>query len=139
MTSSGRTRSKKNIDLELNQESDLPDVLIDSERIQQAVSGILSNAIKFTPKRVQNEDGSPKENKVSVTVSKSRFGIDIMMSDNGPGIPKDALNRIFKMGERAIADEVEGHGIGLAVHKAIILAHGGKISVESRGGPAPHS
>ncbi len=56
----------------------------------------------------------------------------IMISDNGPGIPQDQINKIFNLFESTKG--ARGTGIGLAVSQKIIREHGGEISIESESG-----
>ena len=100
---------------------------IDTTRSAQAVSNLLSNAIKYSPKGgeiVVKLEEKPKEVLVSV-------------SDQGVGIPKEHLGRLFQPFYRVQGHEtrkIEGLGLGLALTRAIVEAHGGKIEVTSEPG-----
>jgi PAS domain S-box-containing protein len=99
----------------------LPPVHGDRDRLEQVLSNLLGNAFKFTP-----EGG-----RVMVQAHKLGASVQIMVEDSGPGIPAADLPRIFDRywrGDRASRD---GAGLGLAICKGIVDAHGGNISVES--------
>jgi len=100
------------------------EVVCDAERIQQVISNLLSNAIKAAP-------GSD----VRVTVDKFEHEIQINVTDNGAGIRADHLPHIFSsffhVDKKTTA--VKGSGLGLAVAKGWVEAHGGKIWAESNG------
>jgi two-component system phosphate regulon sensor histidine kinase PhoR len=100
----------------------LPMVLADAERIQQVVTNLLHNAIKFTP-----AGGT-------VTVSVEPLGDEVIISvrDTGVGIPSDDVPRIFERFYKADrARSGGGTGLGLAIAKHIVQGHGGRIWVES--------
>jgi PAS domain S-box-containing protein len=99
----------------------LPPVNGDRDRLDQVLSNLLGNAFKFTP-----EDGQ-----VVVRARKVDASVEITVEDSGLGIPAADLPRIFDRywrGDRASRD---GAGLGLAICKGIVDAHGGKIWVES--------
>jgi signal transduction histidine kinase len=102
----------------------LPPVLADRERSLQVFSNLIGNALKFTP-----EGGE-------VTLSAQREGQEIVfaVSDTGSGIPPDDLPRIFDRFWQATRDARAGAGLGLAISRGIVQAHGGKIWVESKVG-----
>ena len=95
---------------------------IDAKLIVQVLINIIDNAIKYTP------PGS------DIEIGWSRRGsfIDISIADNGPGIPDEAKPHIFDMfysASNQIADSRRSMGLGLALCKSIVNAHGGEISV----------
>jgi PAS domain S-box-containing protein len=101
--------------------SGLPLVSGDRDRLDQVLSNLLGNAFKFTP-----EGG-----RVMVRARKVNGSVQITVKDSGQGIPAADLPRIFDRywrGDRASRD---GAGLGLAICKGIVDAHGGKIWVES--------
>ena len=88
------------------------------------LNNLLSNALKFTP-----EGG-----RVSVSVRSEGDRSIVEVSDNGVGIPAAEQGRLFERffrSSRATEDAIPGTGLGLAITKAIVEAHGGRISVES--------
>ena len=91
------------------------------EQIQRVLFNLIQNAIRHTP-----ADGS-----VVVRAARATEGaIDIEVADSGPGIPRDERERIFEPffrgGDRAVRSD-GGAGLGLAISRAIIQAHGGRI------------
>ena len=115
--------NKSEVNLCLEIEPNLPETVFDSDRIIQAVTNLVSNAIKFTPTQG------------NVTVSLRRQGDELVIrvSDTGMGVPQEALPRIFDRFYRVNrpGKEIKGTGLGLAIVKRIIDAHGGRIEVES--------
>lgn len=94
----------------------------DSERLAQTITNLLANAIQY------NHDGG--EVKVSV---KPESGMAVLtVSDTGQGIPAEDLPRVFERFYRADQSRSSGNaGLGLAISKAIVSAHGGTIDVAS--------
>jgi signal transduction histidine kinase len=105
----------------------LPVVPADAARVLQVVANLLSNAIKFT------QPGG------EVTLRASATPTDVVVSvvDTGPGIPPEHVPHIFDRFWRAHhtsnGSQARGAGLGLAIAKGIVEAHGGRIWVESRG------
>jgi two-component system sensor histidine kinase GlrK len=115
----------KKIILESKSTERLPIVKIDGERILQALRNIVGNAIKFTP-----EGG-----RVSVLARTVDQGVEVSVSDTGPGIPEESLATIFEKFKQARPKGTyknKGTGLGLAIAKQIITSHGGKIWAESK-------
>jgi PAS domain S-box-containing protein len=99
----------------------LPDVACDKSRIVQALSNLLGNAVKYTP-----------EGGAIIVRGRAREGELVMsVSDNGPGIPPEALPRIFDRYWQAEATNSVGAGLGLAIAKGIAEAHGGRLWAET--------
>jgi len=98
----------------------------DRSRLQQAVSNLLQNAVKFTP-----EGGS-----IIVTVSGLNGTLDLRVTDTGRGIRPDAVGRIFepfRQDDAASADSHRGLGLGLSIVRHIVERHGGEVAAESEG------
>lgn len=99
----------------------------DRVRMEQAISNVIDNAIKYTP------DGG----KVIVTVRKRPEGVDITVSDTGIGIPPEHLahvfNRFYRV-DKARSRKAGGSGLGLAIVKHTMLLHGGAVSIDSEHG-----
>ncbi len=106
--------------------SDLPPVLADPERIRQVLINLLDNAIKYTP----------DHGKLLISaLHRKTQEVQVSVSDDGPGIPLDAQDRIFEDRFRLQRDiDKEGYGIGLALCRRIVQAHCGKIWVDSTPG-----
>ena len=100
-----------------------PWVNVDYSQMSRAITNLVSNAIKYT------------KDEISITVSSDETIVNIHIMDNGVGIEKNNLERIFErfwQEDRANkASGVKGFGIGLSYADEIISRHGGKISVES--------
>ncbi len=112
--------------LSLNVPDDLPPVDFDYVEIDQALSNLIENAVKHTPPGT--------EVVVSVRVSGQAAEVDV--ADHGPGIPAAALPHLFDAFFRSPSEGVspKGSGLGLAVARGLIEAHGGRIWAENRPG-----
>ena len=102
-------------------------VFADEDRLVQIATNLITNAIKF----------SPKDGIVRVCAEDLPGGVEITVVDQGRGIPKEVVGRIFdrfKQVENADCKEKGGTGLGLAICKALVELHGGTISVESEFG-----
>jgi PAS domain S-box-containing protein len=102
-------------------------VMADPMRLEQALSNLISNALKFTP-----EGGT-----VTVAVDSTDGRVRLSVADTGPGINPPDLDRIFERFYRttaAIDQAVQGSGLGLAIAKAMIEEQGGRIDVSSTPG-----
>jgi PAS domain S-box-containing protein len=99
----------------------------DALKLEQVLSNLIGNALKFTP----------KGGKVSiVTRNEPNNGLAIEVSDTGIGIPADALSRIFspfEQGDSSIHARYGGLGLGLSIARTLIKAQGGTLEVESEG------
>jgi PAS domain S-box-containing protein len=98
----------------------------DPQRLQQVVSNLLTNALKFTPER-----GS-----VEVRLERLDSYAQILVRDSGVGIPQDLLPRIFdrfQQGDSSTTRTHSGLGLGLAIAKHLVEQHGGQIAAASNG------
>jgi two-component system phosphate regulon sensor histidine kinase PhoR len=101
---------------------DLPQIMVDADRIRQVVINLVHNAIKFTP----------AGGFVTVTARVVHDGIVVSVADTGIGIPAEDLPRIFERFYKADrARSGGGTGLGLAIAKHTIQAHNGRLWVES--------
>jgi signal transduction histidine kinase len=99
--------------------------LYDEERIQQVLANLIKNSIRAV---------QPKTGKVEVLVEDYKNDYKIYVRDNGKGIPKTAMDKIFKkfyQADTSTTREKGGSGLGLAICKGIIEAHGSEIQFES--------
>jgi signal transduction histidine kinase/CheY-like chemotaxis protein len=99
------------------------DVMADRQRVVQVLSNLLSNAIKF----------SPPGGHVALDLQQSDRDLCVAISDQGPGIPESDRQHIFDKYWRT-QGERGGEGLGLAIAKWLIEAHGGRIGVDSQPG-----
>lgn len=93
----------------------------DETKLIRVWDNLITNAIKYS------EEGS----KVSVTIKQTQNDIIFSVKDEGIGIRQEDMEKIFDIFYRTKDKDVKGYGIGLSISKAIITAHGGKITVES--------
>ncbi|HJQ52344.1 MAG TPA: PAS domain S-box protein [Gemmatimonadaceae bacterium] len=109
------------IRMETNVEDNLPLVVADAARVQQVLSNLVGNAVKFTPRAG------------TITVCAERIDGEVRFSviDTGPGIPAEQLPHIFGRFWQAKTSDRRGIGLGLAIAKGIVEAHNGRIWVES--------
>lgn len=102
-------------------------VEVDTDKLTQVIDNIISNALKYSP------DGG----NIRFGCTQNGHTLTVMISDDGMGIPKENLTRIFERFyrvDRARARSMGGTGLGLAIAKDMIAAHGGKIWAESEEG-----
>jgi two-component system phosphate regulon sensor histidine kinase PhoR len=117
----------KGIHLDLEPLSELPPVLANKRSIEEVISNLLTNAIKYTP-----EGG-----RVMVSAADERDYVHISVKDTGFGIAQEDLDRIFERFYRVKNDQtrfISGTGLGLAIVKSIVEAHNGMVRVESEMG-----
>jgi two-component system sensor histidine kinase GlrK len=96
---------------------------VDGPRMEQVFDNLLSNALKFTP-----VNGAIV---LRVETDSRAGGVRVSVSDTGPGIPADDLPRIFDRFYQGARRSGVGSGLGLALVKKVIEAHGGHLSVRS--------
>ena len=102
----------------------LPRVSADSARIQQVLSNLVGNAVKFTP----------RQGRITIAAEAIDGEVRFAVIDTGPGIPAEQLPHIFGRFWQAKASDRRGIGLGLAIAKGIVEAHQGRIWVESHVG-----
>jgi signal transduction histidine kinase len=113
---------EKNIRLDVQIEVGLPKVLADGERIQQALSNLVGNAIKFTP----------PGGKIVIAARGDADEVRVSVADTGIGIPEEQVPKVFDRYWQSARTDRQGAGLGLAITKGIIEAHGGSIWLESK-------
>jgi PAS domain S-box-containing protein len=123
-----RLESVTNIhEFEVDFAPDFPEVYADPERMEEVLTNLVDNAIKY----------SPEGGKIAITGRTNRDHVEVTVSDNGIGIPRRELGRVFerfRRGENSQVQKVRGMGLGLYICKSIVEAHGGKIEVSSEAG-----
>jgi signal transduction histidine kinase len=120
----------KSIQLRTEMSQELPSVYGDREKVEQILTNLLGNAVKFTP-----EGGEVIVSAKSLDVQERRLAISV--GDTGIGIPEDQLERIFEkfhQVEGSLHRSVSGTGLGLAITKGLVEANYGTIWVESEVG-----
>lgn len=116
--------AERNVRLESQVETELPLLQADEQLLAQALSNLVSNAIKY----------SPPETEVVIAVHFSRDNFVLSVRDQGFGIQPEAQERIFEKFfrlERDTSSNIVGTGLGLSLVKEIVEQHGGRITVES--------
>ncbi len=114
----------KPLALEIEFPEGLPRILADAGRVVQVVSNVVGNAVKFTPAGGH------------IRVRATGLGDEVLIevADTGPGVPADQLPHVFDRFWQARRTGRVGIGLGLAIAKGIVEAHGGHIGVESTEG-----
>jgi len=108
--------------LSINAPADLPQILGESDQLVQVMANILTNANNHT-----------KNGAITVSVERMANDIKITVKDNGTGIPRPLLPRVFERGVTGSVD-TGGTGMGLPISQSIIKYHGGDIAIESKQG-----
>jgi signal transduction histidine kinase len=117
-------RPDRNVAVEAEIADDLPAVAADRERMHQVLFNLVDNAIRFTP------DGGA----VTISADRHNGSVEVHVSDTGAGIAPEHLPRLFERFYRvdtARSREDGGTGIGLAIARSVVEAHGGHIEAES--------
>lgn len=119
------TAKERGITLKMEVPDDLPPVVADSAQVGHVLANLLSNALKYT---------SPG-GEVSISAESAEDTVCFAVSDTGRGIPPQYLDRVFEQFFRVPGQEAGvGEGLGLAIAKEIVEAHGGTINAKSREG-----
>ncbi len=117
---------EKKIRITLEVEKDLPPAYVDADKIRQVLVNILRNAYEAV------EEGGQIEISLRLNRQKDRPGFEILISDNGCGIPEKDWENIF---EPFFTTKSSGAGLGLANARRILEQHGGSIRVVKKEGP----
>ena len=119
----GGARNSVEVDLA----PDLPRIVADRQRLAQVLTNLLSNASK----------NSPDQSAIRVSASVEDVYVAISVSDKGRGVPAERLPHLFRKYSRIDSEDpgrhLAGEGLGLAICKGIVEAHGGRIRAESGG------
>ncbi len=118
---------KGKIKMSIDPEKDLLEVKADKAHIKHVIRNLINNAIKF------NREGG----EIIIEAEKKKDKVEICIKDTGIGIHKDKLHKIFHkfyQVDSSTSRHYSGTGMGLALVKEIVEAHGGEVSVESKEG-----
>jgi CheY-like chemotaxis protein len=116
----------KKIELRLSRQSSAATVLGDSDRLQQVVWNLVSNAVKFTP----------RGGRVEVWIGRVGTALHLRVSDTGQGIAPDFLPHVFERFRQAAGGprpSQTGLGLGLSIVKQLVELHGGTVEADSPG------
>ncbi|GAK51450.1 putative adenylate/guanylate cyclase [Candidatus Moduliflexus flocculans] len=117
---------EKGLELRMDFPENLPEVRGDLDKVEQIITNLLGNAVKFT-----------REGSVTVSAQQEGDMVKILVKDTGIGIPREAQERIFSPFEQADGSttrEFGGTGLGLAISKELVELHRGEIGVISEPG-----
>ena len=121
----GAKARERHQELIIEVEPSAPSLYADERALKQILINLVSNAVKFTP------DGG----RITVLGSRARCGsFQIMVEDNGPGIPREKLDKIFKpfsQVDNRYDRQGGGTGLGLALVRGLTELHGGRAWLES--------
>ncbi|HLE89893.1 MAG TPA: ATP-binding protein, partial [Anaerolineales bacterium] len=126
---------RKNISLDLDIASTLPNIEVDPGRMTQVLTNILDNALRHTP-----EGG-----RITLSAKQVDDQVELSVQDSGPGLKTEDLDRIFERFYRTDSSRQRdgavpgGSGLGLAIAKSIVQAHGGQLSAETSARLSPGS
>jgi|GEM_PF-4009701 len=118
---------EKSIEMAFKLEDNLPTIKADFNQLEHVFRNLIHNAFKFCEKGCE----------VSIETKKTKDTVAVYVNDCGIGISEDRLNHIFEplyQGDPTSTRSYEGTGMGLAVAKEIVEAHGGRITAESKVG-----
>ena len=108
------------VSIDAVQDEPVPEVMGDRDRLEQVITNLLSNALKY----------SPPEKTVRIRVTAVNNVVRVAVSDQGQGIPGDQLQRVFDRFQQ-LAGAKKGTGLGLTIARALVEQHHGRIWVES--------
>jgi two-component system OmpR family sensor kinase/two-component system sensor histidine kinase BaeS len=116
--------SEKGVAITVEAASDLQTVSADPQRLSQVIGNLVSNALRYVP-----EGG-----RVAITARSVAGGVELAVSDNGPGVPEADLPRLFDRfwrGEKSRSRAAGGAGLGLAIARQLVETQGGAIAASN--------
>jgi two-component system sensor histidine kinase KdpD len=108
--------------ISVNTPGDLPPIALDYIEIDEVLSNLIENATKYTPPQTE----------ISVSVKLVGEEVRVEVADRGPGMPTEELHKVFDPFYRIKGSRTSGTGLGLAVARGLVEAHGGRIWAENR-------
>jgi signal transduction histidine kinase len=117
--------AERDIALQVDLAPSLPHVVADGHRIEQVLTNLLANALRHTP----------PQGVVTLRAEADRGRLQIEVADTGPGIPDEDMPHLFDRfwrGDKSRARDRGGAGLGLAIARQLVEAHGGTICVENQ-------
>lgn len=115
---------EKALSVESSVPAALPAVWADRERLHQVLSNLVGNAVKFTP----------AQGRIRVSAERDGDEVRVSVEDTGPGIPAEHLEHVFDRFWQARSTRRAGAGLGLAIARGVVEAHGGRIAARSEVG-----
>ncbi|MDO9301966.1 MAG: sensor histidine kinase, partial [Anaerolineales bacterium] len=118
---------RQGVKLEGSVDSNVDPVMMDTQRIGRVLNNLIGNALRHTP----------AEGGVNVRARRTVSGVEVSVSDTGEGIRAEDLPHVFESfyrGEKSRSRSSGGAGLGLAISRGIVQAHGGGIKVQSEAG-----
>jgi len=118
---------RQNVKLEGSVDPNVDPVMMDTQRIGRVLNNLIGNALRHTP----------AEGSVKVRARRTVSGIEVSVADTGEGIRAEDLAHVFESfyrGEKSRSRATGGAGLGLAISRGIVQAHGGAINVHSESG-----
>lgn len=118
---------RQRVKLEGSVDSNVDPVMMDTQRIGRVLNNLIGNALRHTT----------AEGRVNVHARRTASGVEVRVSDTGEGIRAEDLPHVFESfyrGEKSRSRSTGGAGLGLAISRGIVQAHGGEINVQSESG-----
>jgi signal transduction histidine kinase len=110
-------------DIDVTVEADTPSIHADPDKVEQIITNLVENALKYAP-----------ESRIEVRVAPRRDGVHVEVSDSGPGIPTDQVRRVFEKFGRGRDQRRAGTGLGLYITRGLAQAMGGDVTCRSEVG-----
>lgn len=127
LTAHAPAAQQKQIELTLDASPNLPEVVVDPDRMAQVLDNLLANGLRYTP-----ENG-----RIQLSARQNHATVQLKVQDSGPGMDATELAHVFDRfyrGDRSRQRHEGGSGLGLAIAKSIVVAHNGRIWAESAPG-----
>lgn len=124
---SGPIARERGVTFESHAAAELPALDCDGDRVVQVLTNLVGNAVKVTPRGGTIEAGARREDLHGAPDQ----GVVFFVRDTGPGIPRDELASLFSPPWRTSQPSYKGAGLGFAIARGIVEAHGGQIWADS--------